>query len=73
MTFDQPQRDKMMKAAPAKKQFHFSGDGIYHNMMVLADDLDDATKQWLEKRQLIDAPASQSTPDAKEEPADAVQ
>ena len=73
MSLDQPQQNKMMTAPPAKKAFHFSGDGIYHNLSILADNIEEATKEWLAKRQLINTPPEQSTPTPKAESESEVQ
>jgi hypothetical protein len=65
MSLDQPQQNKMMTAAPAKKQFHFAGDGFYRNMTIYADDIEAATAEWLAKRVSVlepETPAEQSTP-----------
>jgi hypothetical protein len=73
MSLDQPQQNKMMTAPPAKKAFHFSGDGIYHNLSIIAENIEEATKEWLAKRQLINAPSEQSTPAPESEPKSEVQ
>lgn len=65
MSLDEPQKNKMMQTPPAKKEFHFSGEGIWHNLTILAEHIEDATEQWLAKRQLINPPpepVEQSTP-----------
>jgi hypothetical protein len=49
---DESMQDRMITGSAAKQPFHFSGDGIYHNMTVWASNLEGATKQWLEKRAL---------------------
>jgi hypothetical protein len=63
---DQPPQNKMMTTPPAKKGFHFSGDGIWHNAHIWAENLEEATKEWLATRKLINpSPAvepPQSTP-----------
>jgi len=65
---ESPPNDKMMKAPPAKKEYHFSGDGIFHNLTILAENIEEATKQWLETRHLINPPVEQSTPAPEKEP-----
>jgi hypothetical protein len=72
MSLDAPQKNKMMTAAPEKKEFHFSGDGIFHNLTILAENMEAATKEWLTTRQPIE-PASQSTPIAPNTPTEEVQ
>jgi hypothetical protein len=59
---DQPSQNKMVTGSAARRWFHFSGDGIYHNLAILATNMEEATKEWLAKRQLINAPSEQSTP-----------
>jgi hypothetical protein len=65
---DDPAQNKMITGSAAPRWFHFSGDGIYHNLAILAHNAEEATSQWLEKRRLIKSPASvaeetsQSTP-----------
>jgi hypothetical protein len=59
---DEPAQNKMVTGSAAKRPFHFSGDGIYHNLAIFASNLEEATKEWLEKRKLINPPAEQSTP-----------
>jgi hypothetical protein len=59
---DQPAENKMVTGSAAKRLFHFSGDGVYHNLAIFASNLEEATKEWLAKRRLINAPLEQSTP-----------
>jgi len=61
MTLDFPSSDKMIHDSAAKKPFHFSGDGVYHNLTIFAETIEDAARQWLAKRQ----PIEQSTPAAE--------
>jgi hypothetical protein len=58
---DEPIQNAMVTGSGAKRLFHFSGDGVYHNLAVFASNLEEATKQWLAKRRLINAPPEQST------------
>lgn len=52
----------MVTGSAAKRLFHFSGDGIYHNLAIFAANLEEATKEWLEKRKLISgSPAGTAT------------
>lgn len=73
---DEPAQNKMMTGA-AKRWFHFSGDGIYHNLTIIAQSLEEATKQWLEKRRTIavapEAAPKQSTPAPEMAPESEVQ
>jgi hypothetical protein len=69
---DQPAQDKMVTGSAAKRLFHFSGDGIYHNLAIWASNMEEATKEWLSKRRLINAP-EQSTPAPNEEPKSELQ
>jgi hypothetical protein len=76
MSFDQPNQDKMMKAPPAKKEFHFPGDGFFRNMTIYADSIEAATAEWLETRVSLlepEQPAVQSTPASENEPKSEVQ
>jgi hypothetical protein len=61
MTLDFPSNDKMIRESTGKQPFHFSGDGIYHNLTIFAETIEVATHEWLAKRQLIE----QSTPAAE--------
>ena len=54
MSLDQPQQNKMMTGAPDKKEFHFSGDGIWHNSAIVAETREEAEKLWHAAKQLID-------------------
>jgi hypothetical protein len=74
MSIDKPARNKMMTAAPTQKEYHFSGDGIWHNMTVLAETIEEATKRWLEKRQAINTAtaAPLSTPTSSSSAAEGV-
>lgn len=52
----------MMTSAPAEKSlFHFSGDGVYHNLVIWAHSLEEASKEWLATRKLINSPAMETT------------
>lgn len=43
----------MMTEAPDKKEFHFSGDGIWRNKAILAETREEAEKIWHSVKQLI--------------------
>lgn len=44
----------MMTSAPKEKAgFHFPGDGIFHNVVIWAVNLEAATKEYLATRTLI--------------------
>jgi hypothetical protein len=58
MSIDQPERNKMMTGAPAKKEFHFAGDGVFHNLTVIAENMEEATREWLKIRRLIAVPGA---------------
>jgi hypothetical protein len=70
---DQPSQNKMVTGSAAKRWFHFSGDGVYHNLAILAANIEEATKEWLAKRQLINSLTEQSTPAPKAESESEVQ
>ena len=53
MSLDAPEQKKMMTAPPAKKEFHFAGGNIWRNLTILAENIEEATKEWLAKRKLI--------------------
>jgi hypothetical protein len=59
---DETIQNAMVTGSSAKRLFHFSGDGVYHNLAIFASNLEEATKEWLAKRRLINQPAQQSTP-----------
>jgi hypothetical protein len=80
MSLDGPERNKMMAAAPVKKEFHFAGGGIWRNATILAETAEEAEKLWHETKQLINlafggieiiaAPTEQST--APDQPKDEI-
>ena len=43
----------MMTEAPDKKEFHFSGDGIWRNKAILAETREEAEKIWHSAKQLV--------------------
>ena len=43
----------MMTDAPDKKEFHFSGDGIWRNKAILAETREEAEKIWHSVKQLV--------------------
>lgn len=44
-------KNTMMTSAPVEKAgFHFPGDGIYHNVVIWAANLEEATKDYLATR-----------------------
>ena len=43
----------MMTEAPDKKEFHFSGDGIWHNKTILAETREEAERIWHSVKQLV--------------------
>src|ERR1700684_714101 len=54
MSFDENQiSNKMMTEAPDKKEFHFSGHGIWHNKAILAETREEAEKIWHSIKQLV--------------------
>lgn len=55
----EPQKDKMMHSAPASKEYHFSGDGVYHNATIRAGTIEQATEQWHKTRTLIVVPGAE--------------
>jgi hypothetical protein len=69
---DEAAQNKMVTGSAAKRPFHFSGDGIYHNLAIWASNIEEATKEWLAKRRPINSP-EQSTVAHKEPPGSEVQ
>src|SRR5277367_3724719 len=54
MSFDENQiSNKMMTAPPEKKEFHFSGDGIWRNKAIIAETREEAEKIWHSVKELI--------------------
>jgi hypothetical protein len=54
-------KNTMMTSAPKEKAgFHFPGDGVFHNAFIWAENLEEATKEYLRTRTLINpvAPAA---------------
>jgi hypothetical protein len=45
--------NKMMTEAPDKKEFHFSGDGIWRNKAIIAETREEAEKIWHSVKLLI--------------------
>jgi hypothetical protein len=66
MSLDQPQRNKMMQAAPAKKEFFFAPTAEHLAEVVLADTLEEATETYHRVKRLINQPAQSTAPAAKE-------
>ena len=68
MALEQPPRNKMVTAAPKEKAgFHFSGDGVWHNMYIWAENIEEATNEWLNTRQRLNPlPSPASTPALEE-------
>jgi hypothetical protein len=65
-------QNKMMTSAPVEKAgFHFPGDGVFHNAFIWAENIEEATKEYLRTRTLIKAtdkpavPAIQTTEEIK--------
>jgi hypothetical protein len=53
-----PAKNKMMTSAPVEKVgFHFPGDAVYHNAFIWAENIEEATKEYLRTRALINPPA----------------
>ena len=74
MSLDQPQQNKMMQGAPAKKEFHFAATAEHLAEIVYADSIQEAEATYSRVRRLINPPAEQSTPEpAKETGEGAVQ
>ena len=69
MSLDEPQRNKMMQAAPAKKEFHFAGGGVWRNATIVAETIEEAQKLWHATKQLISAPSNDVKPDPQSTPA----
>ena len=66
-------QNKMMQAAPSKKEFHFAGGGIWRNATILAETIEEAEKLWHATKQLIAVPqiqisSEQSTPAPQQPP-----
>jgi len=67
MSLDQPPANKMMTGAPKEKGgFHFAGDGVWQNMFIWAENIEEATKEWLKTRKLINLSAPAPTPEAQQ-------
>ncbi len=43
----------MMTDAPDKKEFHFSGDGIWRNKAIIAETREEAEKIWHSVKELV--------------------
>jgi len=59
MSIEKPPRDTMMKAPPAKKSYHFSGDGVWEAQSILASSIEEAEKTWRETRTLVGGKAGE--------------
>jgi hypothetical protein len=54
MSLDEMQiSNKMMIEAPDKKEYHFSGDGIWRNKAIIAETREEAEKIWHSVKQLV--------------------
>ena len=47
-------QNKMMTSAPVEKAgFHFPGDGVWQNVVIWAEHIEEATKEYLATRKLV--------------------
>jgi hypothetical protein len=52
-------KNMMMTSAPKEKAgFHFPGDGVFHNAYIWAVNIEEATKEYLATRKLINLPSA---------------
>jgi hypothetical protein len=67
MSLDEPQKNKMLQAPPAKKGFHFSATTEHFAEFIEAETIEEATAIYHRVKRLINpAPAASSTPPAAE-------
>lgn len=71
MSLDQPNANKMMESAPAKKEFHFPSDGVHYAAAVWAETTEEAEKIYhtIKKRIDTSAPQIETAPSAATVPA----
>ena len=55
MSFNTAPQNKMMTSPPDKKEYHFSGDGIWHNKAILAETREEAERIWHATKQLVNS------------------
>jgi hypothetical protein len=67
MSLDQPQKNKMMTAPPAKKEFHFPATPEHLAEVVYADTIEEATETYHKVKRFINPPAQSTAPGAKED------
>jgi hypothetical protein len=67
MALDEPQKNKMMQTAPAKKEFHFAGGGVHFAQSILAATLAEATEIWHKTKVLIKPEAEIAAPEITKE------
>jgi len=66
MSLDKPQKNKMIQTPPAKKGFHFAGDGIHEAMYIEAETIEEAEKLYHKHKKPVGGTA-QSTASAEPE------
>jgi hypothetical protein len=68
---EQPPQNKMMTAAPKEKSgFHFAGRGIWHSAYIWAENIEEATKEWVKTRKQLE-PVSDQTLEQSTAPTEA--
>jgi hypothetical protein len=58
MSLDQPQNNKMIQTAPAKKEFHFSATSEHFAEVVYAASIEEAETIYHRVKRLISAPTT---------------
>jgi hypothetical protein len=64
---DQPQKNKMMQAAPAKKEFHFAATTEHFAEVIYAATIEEAEAQYHQVKRLISPLSTPAAPAAKED------
>lgn len=61
MSLSKPTKDKMMKAPPAQKGFHFAGDGTHEAMFIEAASIEEAEAIYHKTKKSVGGPVSTAT------------
>ena len=72
MSIDKPTSNKMMGTPPAKKGFHFAGDGVHAAMFIEAETIEEAEELYHKDKKPVGG-TEQSTAPAAAEPKEGVQ
>jgi hypothetical protein len=67
MSLEQPPKNKMMQAAPTKKEFHFAATTEHFAEVIYAATIEEAEAQYHQVKRLISPLSTPAAPAAKED------